>query len=510
MKKRMKRVTALLCTAALILGLTACSSKKNNDTPAGSAKRTDINLLVSDAFSTIDPHNLSLNADFVMSRQVYEPLFWFDDENNEIPLLGTEYTVSDDQLTWTIKLRENVSFHNGDTFTAEDVVYSLNRCMASAYMQNYTEAIDTVTAVDDFTVDITLTHPFAPLLQDLSRVGIVSKTYAEEHVDDQGLLGYNECGTGAYVYVESTPDVNVVLEAFPDYWDKEPSIKTLNFQFISDTTTALTAFKAGEIDLISLPPANVEEVASSDQFSTKEVTTNHVLYLIFNSESDVLKNKELRQAIASAVNRADIIDMAVDGAANPATSIATPYVFGYDEDHPFFDYDVERAKELLAEAGYPDGVDIGSIKTMAGSDFEKAAQAIQPQLEAIGITCQIEGMDGNGLVNDCITGNFEVAVMGQSLTRDYDFIKTYYNQDYIDGMNMARYVNPEVESLFAQGAATIDPDARMDIYRQIEEITQEDCVYLPLYNLTATYAWNKDLNCSPTISGTLYKNLSWK
>lgn len=513
MKKRTKQLTALLCTAAMCLGLAACGGTKNGNSSDGnkeSGKRTDLNLLITDAFSTIDPHNIALISDENMSRQVYEPLYWIDDEGKEVPLLATEYTVSEDQLTWTFKLRENVTFHNGDTLKASDVVYSYNRCMASAYMQNHTESIEKVEAPDDSTVVVTLSAPCAPLIGNLAEVGIVSEKYAEENKDEQGLLGFNECGTGAYMYKSSTPDVKVELEAYPDYWGGEAPIKQINYNQITDTTTAITAFKSGEIDVIAAPATDAEELKASGNYSSTEMLTNHVTYLILNSQTEPFNNKLLRQAIAHAVDRQSIIDMAVGGAAKPALSLVTPYSFGYTDDHTSYEYDVDKAKKLLAEAGYPDGIDIGSFKTMSGSEFEKVAQAVQSQLAEVGITCTIEGLEGNALVSDCITGNFTLADMGQSMTADYDYVKTFFNEEYIDGLNMARYTDPEITKLFTDGISTTDTDARLEIYKQIEELTQEACVYVPVYNLTNTYFWNKDLNYEPSVFGVFVKDFSWK
>ena len=234
-----------------------------------------------------------------------------------------------------------------------------------------------------------------------------------------------------------------------------------------------------------------------------------MVYLIFNTEAAPFDNRELRQAIAYAINREDIIAVAADGLADPATSLATSYMLGYTEDHMTYEYDPEKAKELLAEAGYPDGLDIGSMKTMSGSYFEKVMQVVQSQLAEIGITSTIEGMDGNSLVEDCITGNFTLADMGQNLSLDYDFLKTYFNEEYINGLNMARVSDSQIQELFEQGASTTDREERLAIYQEIEDLTQELCAYVPLYNLQTTTAWNKDLNYTPSVTGVLYKDCSW-
>ena len=270
--KSLKPLTAVFCAAALTLGLAACSGG-NTSADTGSASdtesassagqeaagsgsasgRTDLNLRISDAFSTVDPHNLSLNSDIMLSRQVYEPLYWINDEGEEIPMLATEYSVSEDGLTWTFQLREGVTFQNGDPLTAQDVVYSYERCFDNAYMQEKVEAIDSVTAPDDSTVEMHLKYQFSPLMEKIAAIGIVSQSFAEANMDDQGLLGFNACGTGAYSVKEAIPDVSITLEAYSGYWGGEAPIKTLNFEQITDETTAVTAFEAGEIDVMSIP-----------------------------------------------------------------------------------------------------------------------------------------------------------------------------------------------------------------------------------------------------------------
>lgn len=518
-----KKATALFAAAAMTLTLTGCSgsdadagntaSADNSSSGAGSTAsanaRDDLNLRIEDAFSTLDPHNLSLNADMLLCRQIYEPLYTLNDNAETIPMLAESYTVSEDGLTWTFSLRSGVTFHNGEELKASDVVYSYERCFNNAYMQEKVDAIESVSAPDDMTVELHLKYPFSPLIEKVASIGIINEAFAEENKDEQGFLGFNVCGTGAYTLKEVTPDVGVTLTAYSGYWGGEPPIKTVNMELIVDSTTALTAFEAGELDIIGVPSANWEDISSSGNYNTLSIPSNHCMYLIFNTELEPFNNQTLRQAIAYAINRDDIIQIVTDGLAVPATSLATPYMFGYTEDHTTYDYDPEKAKELLADAGYPDGLDIGSIKTMGGSNFERVIQVVQSQLSAIGITCTIEGLDGNSLVSDCITGNFTMADMGQNMSLDYDFIKTYFNEEYLNGLNMARYVDPEIERLFDAAASTSDNDERLSLYLEIENMTQEACAYIPLYNLMTTSAWNKDLNYSPQITGVYYKDLSW-
>ena len=160
-------------------------------------------------------------------------------------------------------------------------------------------------------------------MEKIAAIGIVSQSFAEANMDDQGLLGFNACGTGAYSVKEAIPDVRITLEAYSGYWGGEASINTLNFEQITDETTAVTAFEAGEIDVMSIPSANWAQISESGQYNTDSRPSNHVVYLIFNTEAAPFDNRELRPAIAYAINREDIIAVAADGLADPATSLAT-------------------------------------------------------------------------------------------------------------------------------------------------------------------------------------------
>lgn len=226
MKRNLKKLTALFAATAFALSLTSVGSFVPASTvEASEIGRTDLHLRIGDAFSTVDPHNSSITSDEKMYNQIYEPLYRLDDNSEEIPTLATEYTVSDDGLTWTFKLREGVTFQNGEPLKASDVVYSYERAMASTYMTDKVDAIDSVSAPDDSTFELHLKYAFSPIIEKISKIMIVNEEYTEANKDENGLLGFNACGTGAYQITEAVPDVSVTLEAYGGYWGGAPSIK---------------------------------------------------------------------------------------------------------------------------------------------------------------------------------------------------------------------------------------------------------------------------------------------
>ena len=213
--------------------------------------------------------------------------------------------------------------------------------------------------------------------------------------------------------------------------------------------------------------------------------------------------------MSHTINRDDMCLMCMDGLATPAYTMARPdQVFGATEDCTVFEYDVEAAKALLAEAGYPDGFDAGPIKTMSGY-FQNVAQVAQSNFAAVGITSTVEMAESSAYITDCINGNFSIGVMGVGLGSDYAMFDQIYATQFIDNLNLARYSNPEVDELFAQGVATVDKEERKAIYSRLIDIVQEDAVYIPIFFRQSPIAYDKNLNAKTYLSSTPYYEWSW-
>ena len=512
MNKNLKRVLSLSMAAATLLSCAACGSKgsdgKTND---GSAEKTELNIRIPDSFSTVDPHNWSLDSDFRLCYQIYEPLYRVDDDTNEIPVLATGYTVSDDGLAYTFQLRDDAVFTNGEKMTADDVKFSIDRARASSYVPgDYVTTVSSVDADNEAnTVTVNLSKPTPGLIEGLSYVLIVNQKFVEENQDENGLLGFNACGTGPYMMKDHVQDVSVTMEANPEYRDGEPAIKTLNFKLVTDENTALTAFQAGELDISRFNTANWDVLKDNDAYKTEELTANHVSYLVINVNQPPFDNVLVRQAIACALNKDDIITMSIDGLATPADTLVTPMMVGYGEITPAYTYDVDRAKELLAEAGYPDGLDIGEIQALSGTYFEDMALVAQQELAEVGITCTVSGLEANTLISNCMTGSFGMATMGQTNSYDMSWLSTYYASENIGSLNMSMYSNPDIDAKLAEANTCMDPEKRIALYQEILTTVDTDCPYIPLFNKTLCMAWSSDLSYTPTVRMESYANCSW-
>ena len=523
MKKKWLRPTALLLAAAL-MGLTACGGSGNSAGSSaqadGSAAQTEgsgsakdvLNIRIPDAFSTLDPQGWSLDSDFRLCYQIYEPLYRVDDQTNEIPVLAESYTVSDDGLSYVFKLRSDVNFANGEKMTASDVKFSIERAKNSAYLQSNVTTVDTVDADDaNNTVTVHLTEPTPGLIEGLSYVLIVNQKFVEENQDENGSLGFNACGTGPYMLKEYTPDVSVTMEANPNYRGEAPAIKNLKFFLIADENTAMTAFQAGELDIARFANAsNWDSLKADPNYQTTELTTNHVTYMIMNTKKAPFDDPLVREAISYAVNRDDIIAMTLNGLGTPAYTLATSMMIGYPETEPAYTYDPEKAKQLLAEAGYPDGLDIGEIQTLSGTYFEDVAVVMQQQLAAVGITSSISALEANALISNAMGGNIGMAAMGQSNTYDMSWLSTYYGTENIGSMNMAQYSDPQVDEMLKEANTEMDAEKRISLYKDILDKVDKEAVYIPLFNKTQCVAWAGNLNYTPSVRMENYASCSFK
>jgi len=332
MKKSGKILTAVL--AALLCLLIPASCTKDTAEETSAASRDDLNICITDGFATLDPHHTTMTNEQWMTWQNYEQLYYYWGSDIEY-CLATGLTVADDAMSIVYDIAKGIRFSNGEEMRATDVAFSILRAVDSPNGSAISSIEDAVADDEAMTVTVTLNRADAGIVVLLSEVLIVSKSFAEANVNEDGQLGYNCCGTGPYMYASHTPDQSLTLVSNPDYRGGEAPITTVNFLLINDPNTAVTAFKAGETDFSGISSEQWESVKASGQFNTAELVANHVAYISFNTEIAPFNDPLLRQAVSCAVDKQPIIDMAMNGLAVPATSMATPLMFG------FFEMDVE-------------------------------------------------------------------------------------------------------------------------------------------------------------------------
>jgi peptide/nickel transport system substrate-binding protein len=455
---------------------------------------------------SFDPNNTGASLDSTLYQNIYNQLIYYDEEAAEfVPGLAEKWDVSDDGLSYTFYLREGVKFHNGETLNADDVVFTIEKAQASPYLQDFVSSIEAVSKVDENAVNVALSAVDAPFLLDMTMIPIVEdKAYA---ADPEGY-GQNPIGTGAYKFVKHDLGQSVVLERFEDYWEGPAPIKNVELKVITDDNTSVIALQSGEVDMVYKVPASAFASLESDAgLKTYRQDSIGVNAVFMNNSKAPFDNLLVRQAVNYAIDKDAVINMAENGLADKAEGILNKYTFGYSDEVTGYDFDPEKAKALLAEAGYPDGFNV-TFKTVDGR-LEKDAEVIQANLLDAGIKVSIEMNEANAFISDIDQGNYEMCNVATTLMQDADSWAMVFATD--GGFDIAQYSNAEVDRLFKEASSTIDREQRLDAYKQLFQILNDDAVVAPVYFGESLMATKTDLNLGYiyTSGYTFFKDMSW-
>lgn len=479
-------------------GSTASSTASVASTAASGSTRDDIVVGMTQEPATLDPNNMGDGAGFQVAANIYESLLWINDDLEVEPLLAKSWDVSDDGLTYTFHLEENVTFHNGEPFTASDCKYTYDRAMAGGYASSVAGVIDSTEAVDDHTFQVTLKYPYAAALECFAShfLRIVNQK-AVEAAGDKFSYDPEGAGTGPYEFVSWDSGSNIKLKAYDGYWRTPASIKNVEFRFIADSTTLSTAIETGEVDYGTITVSDIANFKSNKDLAYQAKATTIVNYLGFDTEQKPFDDARVRQAIAYCCDKDELLLISQDGAEG-GTVTATPVPasgFGCNTSLTPYPKDVEKAKQLLADAGYPDGFTT-TIYTPNANWRKNIATYMQSCMAEIGITANIEVMEQAALLEDIRAGKCPVFIMGFSGTAgDADFF--YYSQ-YHSGQtyNYTRYHTDELDGLLDQARQSSDSAERTKLYQQISQIVYDDVPDMPNFFINFIYGYNAKLTAT--------------
>ena len=516
MKNRMISLSVLF--ALCIMLFSGCSSGEvkdtsNKDTTAGDNAsnsdggkiRTEIVIGVSSDVVSPDPHDQNDTNSNRVIRMMFDSLVYSDVDGTIKPALAESWeTVSDTE--YRFKLREGVKFHNGYDLTAEDVVFSLERQMNSPKVKTFVSAIESVTADDKYTVTVKTKQPYAPLLYNLSLPQ--SSIVCSKHFDELTAAGrkYSEqpVGTGPMVFSSWLPNDNFTVTAFDEYWGEKPKATRISVRVIPESSSRTIALETGEIDIVeSVPAVDIPRVMENKGLKTVTQTSTSVTYASFNTRKAPLDNVKVRQALSCAVDKQAIIDVICEGYAQQVNTIYPPAMPSYDESIDLYPYDIERAKQLLTEAGYPDGFTI-EIAT-SGDERNRIAQLLQSDFSKISVNLEITLLEW-GAYLDYIGGtDHQMYIVGWSSGMEPDGSTTplFHSESVGPTGNRSWYQNEELDALIDEGKSTMNMDDRLGIYKEIQRIVMEDAVWIPLFARETVIAMNKNLEgmlISPTDS----------
>ncbi len=516
----MKKIIALCLAVVMTLGLLAGCGKKTDDNTDPSEKT--LVLRAETAFTTLDPANSNNTHDIKLYDQIYEGLYGMNEaEGGYYNELAKDVQVSDDSMTYTITLKDGITFQNGEALTASDCVFTYERAFKNANMTYLTTMIDSVEAPDDQTFVIHMKYAYAPIAHTLFRVKIVEENEVTQQGDKFGTIP-NTAGTGAYYVTEYDVSTGAKLSAYDKYWQGAPNIKKVEYRVFADSAAAVIAYENGELDYY-------EEAALSDWDSLYKkagdahsamVTGNNVIWMGINYASKnatVLNNDLVRKAMFYAINKEDVNLAVAEGYGKATDTYMVPEYCPTQPTTGFetYAYNPEKAKSLLAEAGYPDGVDVGTILTTSSAHNSKTAQVLQADLEAVGIHAKVEMLDVSMAVEKWQAQDYDICVYGDSGNYDFNNIRQQVHSESV-GMYVINYTIGDkfnwqrMEELVALGAGTAKQDERMTYYTELWSMIMDTATILPLINRPVAIVWADDLDVGTPVP-TYYKirNFSW-
>ncbi|MBV8716077.1 MAG: ABC transporter substrate-binding protein [Chloroflexi bacterium] len=438
---------------------------------------------------SLDPYVTTSGASKGMLWTVYDRLVVRDLDLALQPGLATSWKALDDN-TWELKLRQGVSFHNGEPFNADAVKFSFGRFADPTIKNGYgtlLKPVSGVDVVDPYTVQVKTTEPFAELIETLA--GYVEMLPPKAGAD-AAAVAQTPIGTGPYKFVSWTPNDRFVVQSAGAHWSGQPHLEQVVFRPIPDETARINELKSGGVDIITnVPPLQINSLQDTSGVSLARATNSGSIILIPNfNNTDVFNKKEVRQALQYAIDKDQLIKVVLRGEAVP---MASPFpkgvAGGYVEGLPPYTYDPDKAKALLAQAGYPDGFSV-SFKAPNGRYLQdkQVAEAIAGQLEKVGIKADLETVEWSTYVQGIVGRKYELFLLSQGGLQVGPAVQTNWSSR-IKGIAWQGYTNPAVDDLIDTAAKQVDVQQRVATYEQLMRAVWDDSPWIFLYHQQDIY-----------------------
>lgn len=490
----MKKIVSLLIIISLLstLLLTGCAKPEEN-TGAPSNEENSFTFVLGYEITQLDPQEVAGSWDCLMVLNTHDPLVRLNPDGEIVPALAERWEVSEDGLEYTFYLRDNVKFQDGTPLKASDVKFSLERGMTKAPSKRFTEPFDSVEVVSDNVVKLIFKYPTAAALKYVTQGN--NAIVSEKIMNEVGEEAYkkNPCGTGPFKLEKWIPGDRLILSANKDYYLGAPKIDTLVVRTITEKTTAMVALETGEVDaVLEIPAISKQSILDNPNLEYKETSGTAYWHIAFNNELPPFDNKLVRKAINMAIDRQEIIDVAMDGQGIPADISIHRNSAGFTDEVKRDEYNPEKAKELLKEAGYPNGFD---TQIYVREDFtQKIGQVVQQQLSKIGIKLEVVVMERSALIADSDAGKLGMATFGSNdLFLDAALPLNALDSAYRGkGSNFCFFSNEEYDRLNKLQIVERDPEKREEIIKQMLLIEKEEVPRAPLFFPITSIAYNKE------------------
>jgi peptide/nickel transport system substrate-binding protein len=494
-KKLLALFLALVMVGAVLPGCGDGSKdpggQGNNGKTGEPVKGGEITVgIAQDLDDSLDPHQTVAAGTREVLFNIFEGLVKPNSDGEMIPAVAEKYTLSEDGTTYTFTLREGVKFHNGQTVTAEDVVYSINRCAAVPEGQEKPlvaafSAVKSVEALDEKTVAVTIAQ------RDLEFISYMTAAIIPADYENQDTA---PVGTGPFKFVSRTPQQDFVMERFEDYWGAPAWLDKVTYKICENADALVMNLNGGSIDLCAhLTSAQASQL--NQNFQVLEGTMNLVQAIYLNNQAKPFDNQMVRQALCYAIDRQGIMDMVADGHGTAVGSSIYPAFAKYflPELVDKYPHDVAKAKELLAQAGYPDGFDMTISVPNNYQPHMDTAEVVAEQLREAGINVTIQPVEWSTWLDTIYNGRqFQATVVGvDAANMTARAMLERFTSDY--GKNFINYNNPAYDTLFQQAINAQDEATQTDLYKQMETMLADTAANVYIQDLCDLVAMRQDL-----------------
>ena len=527
----------LVCLAVLLVLLVLAGCREKTPIPPTAARPVGTpaygDALVVGSIgepSTLIPILASDTASRDVASQIYNGLIRYDKNLNLEGDLAESWQVSRDGLTITFHLRRGVKWHDGHPFTSRDVLFTymvtVDPKTPTAYAEDFKQ-VKKAEAPDPYTFRVTYAKPFAPALESWG-ASILPAHLLENKDITKSELARQPVGTGPYRFKEWLPGQQVVLESYHDYFEGRPYIDRYVYRIIPDSSTMYLELKSGGLDMMGLSPVQYQRQTNTPDFLARfnkyRYPASAYTYLGYNLRHPLFRDRRVRQAITSAINKEEIIQGVLFGMGQVAHGPYKPGTWAYNKDVKDFGYDPVRARRLLAEAGWKerngDGILMKegkpfsfTILTNQGNDLrEKTALIIQQRLRDVGIEVKFRKIEWASFLKNFIDkGDFEAIILGWTIGQDPDLFDVWHSSKTgPKELNFVGYKNAEVDRLIEEGRGTFDKERRRRCYLRIQEILAEDQPYTFLYVPDALPAVSARFRgIEPAPAGIMHNFIKW-
>ena len=451
---------------------------------SGNIGKTDIAFGMAADIVTMDPANQQDTTTSIFMKHVYSTLVEVDDDGNLIGDLATKWEVSEDGTSFTYWLNENATFADGTPVTAEDVKFTYDRAKEMPKTKSNTSKVQEVIVDNEHQVTIKLTQPYAPFktIPANSNLSIVSKAAVEKAGEAYGDVD-NVVGSGPFKVSEWVPNDHYTLVRNDNYWGEMPIATSITARVIPEASARVIALEAGEIDIVwNVDAIECPNVEGNPDTILLSQPSSSIEYVGMNTSKEKFSDVRVRQAINMAIDQQSFIDAIIEGRGVPANSYINAMIPGYSEESKGYDYNVEEAKKLMAEAGYPNGFDCSIL--VNGSTRTRSAEMVQAQLAEIGINVTVDTYEWGAMLEMLSKGEHEMFILGwsnSSFDADGSTYQLFHSSNHGATGNRAWLTDEKVDQLIEEAQKEMDESKRMELYKELQFRLEELAPWVPLY-----------------------------